>query len=195
MALDEWVNEGIEPPASRVPRLADRTLVTLEKLIFPAIPNVQHPQRMNRIGVLDDWIEPVFKTDADYQALVCQTDADGNDTAGIRLPPIAAPIAIATYTGWNLYKTPYPEGELCDRDGSYLPFAATKAEREAQGDARASLEERYGNHADYVKQVEKAAADLVSERLLLPEDAERYVNEAKCDNPLQRGQLDATSPV
>jgi hypothetical protein len=36
-----------------------------------------------------------------------------------------------------------------------------------------------------VQAVAKAADALVAERLLLPEDAERYVNEAKRDNPLQ----------
>jgi hypothetical protein len=166
-----------------VPRLADATLVTPEKLKFPAIPNVQNPQGTNRIGVLDDWIEPRLKTEPGYQALVCQTDADGNEIAGIRLPPIAVPIA--TYTGWNLYQAPYPEGELCDREGSYWPFATSKADREVHGDSRASLEERYGTHANYVQAVAKAADALVAERLLLPEDAERYVNEAKRDNPLQ----------
>jgi hypothetical protein len=184
VALDEWVNQGVEPPASRVPRLADATLVMPEKLKFPAMPNVQSPQRTNRIGVLDDWIEPRLKTEPGYQALVCQTDADGNEIAGIRLPPIAAPIA--TYTGWNLYKAPYPEGELCDREGSYWPFATTKAEREALGDFRASLEERYDTHANYVQAVAKAADALVAERLVLPEDAERYINEAKRDNPFQK---------
>ncbi|MDH3604993.1 MAG: alpha/beta hydrolase domain-containing protein [Candidatus Tectomicrobia bacterium] len=184
VALDEWVNQGVEPPASRVPRLADAALVIPEKLKFPAMPNVQSPQRANRIGVLDDWIEPILKTAPGYQALVCQTDADGNEIAGIRLPSIAAPIA--TYTGWNLYKAPYPEDELCDREGSYLPFARRQAEREAHGDFRASLEERYGNHADYVKTVAKATEALVAERLLLPEDAERYVNEAKRDNPFNQ---------
>ena len=40
------------------------------------------------------------------------------------------PVPVATYTGWNLYKTPFPEGELCDRDGSYFAFAKTRAELE-----------------------------------------------------------------
>ena len=56
---------------------------------------------------------------------------DGNEIAGILLPDIAVPLA--TYTGWNLYKTPYPEGELCDRDGSYAPFPTNQAARDARG--------------------------------------------------------------
>jgi hypothetical protein len=40
-------------------------------------------------------------------------------------------------------------------------------------------EERYGSHADYVAKVEAAAAKLVSERFLLPDDAARLVAEAR----------------
>jgi hypothetical protein len=131
---------------------------------------------MNVIVSRDEWVHPEPTPAAVYGARVPQVDADGNDIAGIRLPPIAVPTA--TYTGWNLYKAPYPEGELCDREGSYLPFAATRAEREATGDHRLSLAERYVNRAAYVKQVKEAAQALVDARLLLFEDAARYVDEA-----------------
>jgi hypothetical protein len=103
-------------------------------------------------------------------------DADGNEIAGLRLPPIAVPTA--TYTGWNLYQAPYPEGELCDREGSYVPLVASRAERKAAGDPRPSLEERYASRAAYLKQVEEAAQALVKARLLLPEEAARYLDEA-----------------
>ena len=56
-----------------------------------------------------------------YGARVCAVDADGNEIAGIRLPPIAVPLG--TYTGWNVYRA---SRELCDRDGSLIPFAATR---------------------------------------------------------------------
>jgi hypothetical protein len=106
---------------------------------------------------------------------------DGNETSGIRLPPVAAPLA--TYTGWNFYKAPFPEGELCDRDGTFVPLPRTRAEREAKGDARPSLEERYGNHEGYVKAVAAAAEELEKARLLLPGDARRYVEEARGTRP------------
>ena len=112
-----------------------------------------------------------------YRPLVAKVNADGNEVAGIRLPEVAVPLA--TYTGWNLYKAPFPEGALCDRDGSYVPLAKTKAEREAAGDPRPSLEERYGTQANYVAKVETAAQGLVKAGLLLLEDADRYVEAAK----------------
>ncbi len=177
VALDEWVTEGKTPPASRTPRLADGTLVTPSQVRFPAIPGIQRFTGMNDIQLLRDWIKPDVDAGKVYGARVPQVDADGNERTGIRLPDIAVPLA--THTGWNLYKTPFPEGELCDRDGSYFPFAVTRAEREAKKDPRSSLEERYGSHAGYVKRVEDAAQKLVAERLLLQEDAERLAARAK----------------
>jgi hypothetical protein len=139
---------------------------------------------MNAVGVLKDWVKPDMDMSKPYRAYVTQVDADGNEIAGIRLTDIAVPLA--TYTGWNYYRAPFPEGEVCDRDGSYKPFAATRAEREAANDPRRSLAERYGDHAAYVKQVEAAAAKLVAARVLLDEDAERLVARAKSDETRQR---------
>ena len=41
MALDHWARDGIAPPASRYPRLADETLVPQAQLDFPALPGVR----------------------------------------------------------------------------------------------------------------------------------------------------------
>jgi hypothetical protein len=181
VALDRWVTEGVEPPTSRVPTRAAGTLVAPKDLQFPAIPEVQAPGFANRVDVLKDWVHPEPTPVNAYTALVPQVDGDGNEVAGIRLPSIAVPLA--THTGWNLYKAPYPEGELCDREGSYLPFAKTKAERLANGDPRPSLEERYGTHEAYVRRVKEVVQELQDARLLLPEDAGRFVNEAASRNP------------
>jgi hypothetical protein len=70
------------------------------------------------------------------------------------------------------------EDELCYLNGQYIPFAKTKEEREKSGDPRLSIEERYKDQADYVQQVSRAARNLVDERFLLPEDAERIISEA-----------------
>ena len=72
--------------------------------------------------------------------------------------------------------------ELCDRDGSVIPFARTEREREAAGDPRPSLEERYGTREAYVAKVKAAAEALVADRLVLPSDAAGYVKAAEeCD--------------
>jgi hypothetical protein len=175
VALDDWVSKGTPPPPSRVPRIAEHTLVPPDQLNFPPIPGAAIARAADTIDPPLDRVHPRPRR-SPYRALVPAVDADGNERAGLRLPDIAVPLA--TYTGWNLYKAPFPEGELCDRDGSSFPFARTDAER-AAGDPRASLAARYGSLDRYVTLTEAAAAQLVQDRLLLAEDAERYVAAGK----------------
>ena len=142
---------------------------------MPAVPGFAVAPGANPIVPPVDWVEPPARIDNVYGALVCAVDADGNEVTGIRLPPIAVPLG--TYTGWNLYRA--QPRELADRDGSFIPFARAREERQAAGDPRPSLEERYGSRAAYVAAVEAAAQALVAERLLLPADAAAYVETAK----------------
>jgi len=92
------------------------------------------------------------------------------------LPVVQVPIG--TYTGWNLQPRRLAEDELSGLLGSFIPFAKTKAERNTLRDPRLSLKERYKNHNDYVKKLSRAARTLVDQRYLLPDDAERMINEA-----------------
>jgi hypothetical protein len=132
----------------------------------------------NQIVPPVDWVNLPVRIDNVYGARVCAVDTDGNEVAGIRLPPIAVPLG--THTGWNVYRA--QPGELADRDGSLIPFARTRQEREAARDPRPSLEERYGSREAYVTKVRAAAEALVAERLLLPADAAAYVKAAEaCD--------------
>jgi len=177
VALEAWVTKGIAPPASRVPTLAQGSAVEANAVKMPAMKGLIAAPGDNPVGLPGDWIDPPGGGSAPataasqrYGTRVAAVDADGNEIAGIRLPDIAAPLA--TYTGWNVYNA--QPGELCDRDGSSLPFAKTKAEREAAGDSRLSLEERYGSREAYAAKVKAAADALVAERLLLPADAARY---------------------
>ena len=121
VALDEWVVSGKEPPPSRVPTLGASTLVEADKTGFPAVPGAAVVKVTNRVAPPGDWVYP-RPADKAYRTLVCKVDADGNEAAGIRLPDIAVPLA--TYSGWNEYKPPYPKGELADRDGE-LPALPT----------------------------------------------------------------------
>lgn len=181
VALDQWVTRAIEPPPSRVPTLAAGTLAPPARIEFPSIPGVSAPRAGNHLVLFGDWVNPRHVDGSAYTPLVSRVAGDGNEVAGVRLPAIAVPLG--TYTGWNLYRAPYPEGELCDRDGTYVPFARTRAEREAKADPRPSLEERYSTHARYVERVSEAVRDLVRARLLLPEDAARYVDAAARTDP------------
>ena len=171
-ALEEWVANGTEPPPSRVPSLAEGTAVNAEAVRMPRVPGFAVAPGANGITAAVDWIDPPEAGPTRfYDTFVSAVDADGNEVAGIRTPSIAVPLG--TYTGWNVYRA-QPD-ELADRDGSFVPFARTRAEREAAGDPRPSLEERYGNKDFYVTKVRACAAALLADRLLLQSDADAFV--------------------
>ncbi|MBV9635613.1 MAG: hypothetical protein JO163_08505 [Methylobacteriaceae bacterium] len=186
VALDRWVSSGTAPPPDRLPRYHDGTLVppAQGEVGFPAIPGIIYNGRMHTGDLFDFGSQapagilatlPPKRIGSPYPAVVPKTDADGNTLAGVRLPEIAVPVA--TYTGWNLRKRPAEEG--CDAAGMYIPFARTKAERLQTGDPRLSLEERYPDHAAYVRAVAAAADELGRQGFLLEEDALRYVRAAE----------------
>jgi hypothetical protein len=104
-------------------------------------------------------------------------DADGNETAGIRLPEVAVPLA--TYTGWNLRDAALgAPDELYSMAGTFLPFARTRAEREQKRDPRPSIEERYKSREEYLERVAAAARRLVNDRYLLERDVQPVVDQA-----------------
>jgi hypothetical protein len=176
VALDDWVATGREPPPSRLPRIVDGTLVPAEAVAWPKYSPLVPPHAPNDVSPLPDWTNPQPQSRS-WHALVPQVDADGNELAGVRLPDIAVPRG--TFTGWNLYKAPLPDGELADRDGTFLAFAATPAERTPSTDPRLSLAERYPNRDAYVARVQDVVAALQRDRLLLAEDAAAYLARAR----------------
>jgi hypothetical protein len=189
VAMDKWVSTGTEPPASRLPRVADGTLVPplpQAEQGFPAIPGVKYNGRMHTGDLLDYGpqsaggiltILPPRLVGTPYPALVPRADSDGNDIGGIRLPEVAVPLA--TYTGWNLRAVPVGADDGCDSFGQQIDFARTKAERMTNADPRPSLEERYPSHADYVNGVAVVANQLAREGLLLDEDVQAYVKKGQ----------------
>jgi hypothetical protein len=180
VALDHWVKNDTPPPPSRHPRIDDGTLVamTAPSVIIPGFAPVKGPSPRPRFDYGPDFAKgiignvlPVALADQ-YGVLVPKVDQDGNETSGILLPDIAVPTATAM--GWSVRSTSAGgAGELCYLDGSYLPFAKAKAEREATHDGRLSLEERYKSPADYTAKVRAAAEALARGGYMLPEDVER----------------------
>src|SRR5438046_8476363 len=85
---------------------------------------------------------------------------------------------------WNLTAGGFYKGELCSFSAGMIPFVRTKAERQASGDPRLSLEERYGDHAGYVAAVKAAAAKAVSQGFLLQSDAAALIEQAAASNVL-----------
>ena len=190
VALDAWATDGTAPPESRIPRRADGTLVTARewRARFPTIPGAQVPKGPaplellhfgDRIadGIIDK--HPPAMVDAEgYGVFVSAPDADGNDLGGVTAPMVVAPLG--TFTGWNIRsREAAGSGAMSWFDGSYLPFSETPSERAQTGDPRPSILERYGSNEDYAAAVEAACRDLVTQRLMLEEDVDRVVAQAR----------------
>ncbi|HEY3165780.1 MAG TPA: alpha/beta hydrolase domain-containing protein, partial [Candidatus Binatia bacterium] len=179
VALHAWVTQGVPPPASRFPKISDGTFVLPQQTTqgFPAIPGVRYTGKANDLSVHDHSNQPANHVKGkEYPVLVPKVDKDGNEIAGVRAVGLQVPLG--THAGWNLRAKGFVEDELCYLNGQFIPFAKTKEEREKNGDPRLSIEERYKDQADYVQQVSRAARNLVDERFLLSEDAERIIAEA-----------------
>ena len=179
--LDRWVTEGAAPPPSRHGLVTDGTAVDPQALakIFDAIPGARYPRRHARPHRIDFGADTDMRrvtlvpprVGAPYGTRVSAVNADGNEVAGVSLPELAVPLA--THTGWNLRHPDVGGAEqLLVFAGGTLPFAKTPRERQASGDPRASIAERYGARDDYLARVREAARALVKDGYLLEEDVD-----------------------
>src|SRR5580765_461588 len=197
--MRNWVMRDTPPPPSVWPRLESGDLVepSKEAMGFPSIPplvSVSQTAPGNLImPVLDyDWGKGFDYNDTSgvpslqpppikraLRMLVPRVDADGNELGGV--PVVLRDAPLGTYLGWNITAggaRPFHQGQICDYAGGMIPFAKTRTEREASGDPRLSLEERYTDHAGYVAAVRAAAAKAVAAGFLLQEDADALVKQA-----------------
>ncbi len=188
--LDRWVTSGEAPPPSKHPLLADGTAVPADRVAATvrAFPGVNSPTHLPNLTRLDfgSESEPGIPSQVPpvvgnvYPSFVSAVDEDGNELAGIRLPDVSVPLA--THTGWNLRHAEIGgAGEIMDISGlfgSSIPFPATRIERDASGDPRPSIEERYASKAEYLRRVRVAAQALVGEGYLLEGDIETVVSQA-----------------
>ena len=183
VAMEAWIRDGTEPPASRTPSVAAGTLLpagpygrvvnhaahgpgrppgpTLASVFRPGMAAPDSITPANLLG-------PEAMVLGAYPILVPRGDADGNALGGIRLPVIEAPRA--TYTGYNPRAAGYGQGALCGNTGSVLAFPP----HATPGDPRRPLDARWPGDS-YVVAVRDSAARLVTQRLLLDEDAAAMV--------------------
>ena len=178
LAMNDWVADGTEPPASVYPRIADGDLVPPTQLRFPELPGVSQPAtphlayrvvygpEFRSRGIVT--VEPP-EVVSPFPILVPQVDNDGNETGGLMMPEVAIPLA--TYTGWNNFRPEAgPVNVLSSMQGSYIPFSRSQTEREQRNDPRLSILERYGSHAEYLGLVSTAALSLIEDGYLLARD-------------------------
>jgi hypothetical protein len=199
--LDQWI-DGTAPPDSAMPKVADGTAVFATvnpateaiaigsvsqiALGFPTIPGLNYD---GLITVHNVWnwgpqfdqgiisVVPPTPTGKVYPNFVSKVDVDGNEIAGVRLPPVSVPVA--TTAGWNHRATAFGGPDGCESSGLLVPFAPDQATRMTIGDPRLSLTERYGTHAAYASAVAAAAASLQAQRFLLPMDVATYITNAQ----------------
>ncbi len=193
-ALDLWVKEGTAPPPSVYPRFEVYSRIEVSTLVgwrqaetgFPSLPGVRYPEVIQQPSAMDfgpDFLvkgiitqEPPRRL-GKYVVKVPRSGAEGNDLGTLLPAEVAVPVA--TFTGWNLRRREVgAEDQLLSLVGSYLPFPRTKAEREATGDPRPSLEDRYGSFAVYKRLLAERCQRMLKERYLLAEDAARILSAA-----------------
>jgi hypothetical protein len=184
--LTAWVKDDKAPPASRIPRIDKGELVTPGLLRFPAIPGVRLPKMPHQAWRTDygpefrskgiATVEPP-KTGRPFVTLVPQTDGDGNETSGIRLPDVAVPLG--TYTGWNLRTAAMGAAtELYSLIGGFHPFAATRQARAGKQDPRPAISERYASREDYMGRIGAAIDALAADGFVLAADRARLESQA-----------------
>jgi Alpha/beta hydrolase domain len=198
--MNDWVKKSKEPPPSTYPKIADKTLVPLERYRFPKIPGVNTPHEVSLAYHINFEVrsfnvdlrkpgkvateqkvvlEPPQVGNA-FGVLVPQSDPDGNDLGGVRLPELQVPLA--TYTGWNLRDPSIgaPEQRVSFL-GSWIPLAKTADERKKSGDPRLSIAERYKSQDEYMSKFEQAAKRLIEQRFLLHEDLPAILERGKLE--------------
>jgi hypothetical protein len=187
-AARRWVVDDVEPPPSRVPRLAAGTAGPRAEVLgrFDVTIGVRAPELARfltrhelDLGPQADAGIPRYPVvvGREYPAFVSAVDDDGNEVAGVSLPELTVPLA--THTGWSdLLAQGRQWDPLAVLSGNSHPFAADEAARRATGDRRRSIAERYKDRADYLTRVRSAADSLVAERFLLAVDVDAVVDRA-----------------
>ncbi len=170
VAMNSWVKDGTEPPASVYPQIGKGELVAAGQVRYPE--NVHAPKYLRVPTVLDFGpeflpkgivsIEPP-KEGAKYTVLLPQVDREGNELGGVRMPDLDVPLGI--YTGWNLRA---PAIGSADRmiafTGSFFPYS--------------DIKQRYASKDGYLDRVKTAAAALASRHFALEGDIDKMVARA-----------------
>ena len=203
VAMRNWLMTGAALPPSRYPTLTGGNLVrpTQAAMGFPSgVPGIP-----SSIFLPENFVNPVFEYDWGPQfnpvdatsvptnvppailhtisMRVPRVDADGNEVGGV--PTVLHDTPLGTYLGWNITTAGFHAGQVCNYIGGMVPFATTQAQRAAIGDARLSLQERYGSHDGYVATVRTPSDHALAQGYLLQADYDALIRTAQASNVLK----------
>ena len=202
IALDEWATQGKQPPASRVPKLRDGTLVPplpQSGMGFPTIPNPFPADNPPRPTVTYTGL----KTTRYKFNYGLNFDETGIPTIN---PPVITPPYQDNLANGPIYRSLIPKTDSdgndiagvrlpdvtvplatytgwalrrgaqaddgCEAAGQFIPFPRTRDDRTKTDDPRLSVAERYESFGAYHSKIVRAVEDMVEDRLLLCEDVE-----------------------
>ena len=203
VSLDSWITSGTAPPPSVNPSVTAHTAtyvpsgtvnnalgisaVPQSAVLYPTLPSTLMNTFSGLVTVRNYWnfgpnyakgildYIPPIPTGLYYKASVPVADQYGNDTGGIILPELVAPLG--TNSGWNIRSAAFggksDNTDGCESTGSFVPMALNDATKLA-GDPRPSLTTLYGSKAAWVAQRAAAATALAAQGLLLPNDVTNY---------------------
>ncbi len=162
--LDRWVAEGVEPPQSAVPSMADGSAAPREQVLADMSSefSVPAPERLSRVRTLDLSSLPPIEGET-YASYTSALDADCNERAGWRLPDLTQPLGV--HTGWN---PRHP-----DTGGEDLMSAFVGLTRWFPRD---EILRRYGDRETYLERVREDARQRAEEGVILEEDIELVVD-------------------
>lgn len=170
----DWIEGESIPPPSRVPRIADGTLVERQKVIAKfekaravnRLPNIEALPRMHAIDLGPLASQGICEFPAgelnEYPAMVCNVGDDLNEVAGIRLPDLTVPLGV--HTGWNLR---HDDDGGSDQLATFAGFSLFDKKLVASK-----------TKSQYLEDVQAAINQLVEQRYVLREDSKLLLRTA-----------------
>ncbi len=191
VAMYDWVANGIEPPASRYPKIADGTLVEshqngrINQAVWKPIEGINHPEAIYQPAYVDygdNWRtgriveQHPEQADTFYKPLVPAVNSDNNDFATSTILPPLTQVPLATFVPWNLRAVDSgAPRSLARLSGGYIPLPLDAARAQLSNDFRSPIANRYDSFADYLEQYEAATDRLIDEGYLLPGFKQSYM--------------------
>ncbi len=201
-ALTAWVRDGVEPPRSAKPRIADGTLVAPDRVRFPEIPanfygEVERPavsplRIYDNLHVLD--FGPLYRAEDSSGIITREPPRSAREAMACsrcRLTPMATILGVFALFSCRRRSAPIPAGILAAKIASRTACAICRGASFRSPPQRPSVSQRAirgcrSRSGILLKMLisrrsRKPANDLMAERFLLPDDAALLVKRAESE--------------